>query len=89
MLERDRTALGGAHMNPLVIEEWNANFIPWCIERTKSEIWEEARRAKVAFMSVFKKQPKETGPALPGGKEFDPPPLKKGEETIWPSFFHT
>jgi hypothetical protein len=37
---------------------------------------------KVAFMSVFKKVNRETGPALPGGKEFDPPVFKKGEEFL-------
>lgn len=40
-------------MNPAVIEEWNANFIGWCIERTKREIWEEARRAKVLCGPMF------------------------------------
>ena len=40
-------------MNPLVIEEWNGNFIVWCIERTKREIWEEARRAKVLCGPMF------------------------------------
>ncbi len=40
-------------MNPAVIEEWNGNFIGWCIERTKREIWEEARRAKVMCGPMF------------------------------------
>ncbi len=40
-------------MNPVVIEEWNGNFIGWCIERTKREIWEEARRAKVMCGPMF------------------------------------
>jgi len=40
-------------MNPAVIEDWNANFIVWCIERTKREIWEEARRAKVMCGPMF------------------------------------
>jgi len=40
-------------MNPAVIEEWNGNFIVWCIERTKREIWEEARRAKVMCGPMF------------------------------------
>lgn len=40
-------------MDPAVIEDWNANFIVWCIERTKREIWEEARRAKVMCGPMF------------------------------------
>ena len=40
-------------MNPSVIEEWNGNFILWCIERTKREIWDEARRAKVMCGPMF------------------------------------
>ena len=40
-------------MNPAVIEDWNANFIVWCIERTKREIWDEARRAKVMCGPMF------------------------------------
>jgi crotonobetainyl-CoA:carnitine CoA-transferase CaiB-like acyl-CoA transferase len=40
-------------MNPQVIEDWNGNFIVWCIERTKREIWEEARRAKVMCGPMF------------------------------------
>ena len=45
-------------------------------------VGEKPTTSKVGFMSVFKKQPKTTGPALPGGKEFDPPMLKKGQEYI-------
>lgn len=41
---------------------------------------EKATTGKVAFMSVFKKLNRETGPALPGGKEVEPPIFKKGEE---------
>jgi hypothetical protein len=37
---------------------------------------------KVNFMSVFFKKPREIGPAIPGGKEFEVPPLKKGEEYV-------
>ena len=40
-------------MNPAVIEEWNGNFIVWCIERTKREIWAEARRARVMCGPMF------------------------------------
>ena len=43
---------------------------------------ERPTTSKLEFMSVFKKVPKQTGPSLPGGKEFEPPPLKKGEEYI-------
>jgi crotonobetainyl-CoA:carnitine CoA-transferase CaiB-like acyl-CoA transferase len=40
-------------INPAIIEEWNANFIVWCIERTKREIWAEARRAKLLCAPLF------------------------------------
>jgi hypothetical protein len=52
----------------------------YLVDAKSAAVGEKPTTAKLAFMSVFKKQPKETGPALPGGKEFDPPPLKKGEE---------
>jgi hypothetical protein len=45
-------------------------------------VGEKPTTTKLGFMSVFKKQQKSTGPALPGGMEFDPPMLKKGEEFI-------
>jgi crotonobetainyl-CoA:carnitine CoA-transferase CaiB-like acyl-CoA transferase len=40
-------------MTPEVIEEWNANFLGWCLERTKREVWAEARRAKVMCGPLF------------------------------------
>jgi len=40
-------------MNPEVVEEWNLHFLQWCLERTKREIWEEARRAKVLCGPLF------------------------------------
>ena len=40
-------------MNPAVIEDWNGNFITGCIERTKREIWEAARAAKVMCGPMF------------------------------------
>ncbi|HMO55171.1 MAG TPA: CoA transferase [Tepidiformaceae bacterium] len=40
-------------MDPFVIEEWNANFLGWCLERTKREVWHEARRAKVLCGPLF------------------------------------
>jgi len=40
-------------LNPEIVEEWNASFIVWCIERTKREIWAEARRAKVMCGPLF------------------------------------
>ncbi len=42
-----------ARLNPDLIEEWNAFFIVWCLERTKKEIWAEARRAKVLCVPLF------------------------------------
>ena len=52
----------------------------YLVDAKTATVGEKPTTAKLAYMSVFKKQPKETGPALPGGQEFDPPPLKKGEE---------
>ena len=52
----------------------------YLVDAKAAAVGEKPTTAKLSFMSVFKKQPKETGPALPGGKEFDPPPFKKGEE---------
>jgi crotonobetainyl-CoA:carnitine CoA-transferase CaiB-like acyl-CoA transferase len=40
-------------MDPFVIEEWNANFLGWCLERTKREVWAEARRARVLCGPLF------------------------------------
>lgn len=40
-------------LNPAVIEEWNAYFLGWCVERTKREIWTEARRARVLCGPMF------------------------------------
>lgn len=54
----------------------------YLVDAKPATVAEKPTTAKLAFMSVFKKQPKETGPALPGGKEFEPPPLKKGEEYV-------
>ncbi|MEX0784808.1 MAG: CoA transferase [Dehalococcoidia bacterium] len=40
-------------LDPEVIEEWNTNFLMWCLERTKREIWEEGRRAKMLCGPLF------------------------------------
>ncbi|MGE5595199.1 MAG: CoA transferase, partial [Hyphomicrobiales bacterium] len=45
-----------ARLNPDIIDEWNANFIVWCLERTKREVWAEARRAKVMCGPLFTMQ---------------------------------
>lgn len=42
-----------ARVQPDVIDAWNANFLVWCLERTKREIWAEARRAKVMCGPLF------------------------------------
>lgn len=42
-----------ARMNPALIDEWNAQFIVWCLSRTKREVWTEARRAKVMCGPLF------------------------------------
>jgi crotonobetainyl-CoA:carnitine CoA-transferase CaiB-like acyl-CoA transferase len=43
-------------LDPAVIEEWNANFLMWCLERTKRDVWAEARRAKVLCGPLFSMQ---------------------------------
>ncbi len=40
-------------LDPFVIDEWNANFLGWMLERTKREVWEEARRAKLLCGPLF------------------------------------
>ena len=62
MLDSPEWALDPKYMDPLqrlnpdVIEEWNANFLAWCLERTKREVWAEARRAKVMCGPLFTMQ---------------------------------
>jgi crotonobetainyl-CoA:carnitine CoA-transferase CaiB-like acyl-CoA transferase len=36
-----------------LVEEFNANFYAWLMERTKREVWSEARRAKVLCGPLF------------------------------------
>jgi crotonobetainyl-CoA:carnitine CoA-transferase CaiB-like acyl-CoA transferase len=43
-------------LQPHVIEEWNVHFLGWCLERTKREVWAEARRAKVLCGPLFTTQ---------------------------------
>ncbi|MGH2609783.1 MAG: CoA transferase, partial [Tepidiformaceae bacterium] len=43
-------------LDPAVIEEWNTHFLVWCLERTKREVWAEARRAKVLCGPLFTMQ---------------------------------
>lgn len=45
-----------ARINPEIIDEWNAQFMVWVIERTRREIWAEARRAKVMCGPLFTPQ---------------------------------
>jgi crotonobetainyl-CoA:carnitine CoA-transferase CaiB-like acyl-CoA transferase len=40
-------------LNPAVIEEFNANFLGWAIDRSKREIWAAAREAKVMCAPLF------------------------------------
>ncbi len=42
-----------ARLMPDLVEEWNSHFMVWCLERTKKEIWAEARRAKVLCGPLF------------------------------------
>ena len=39
--------------NPSLIEEWNVYFLEWVLARTKREVWEEARRAKLICGPLF------------------------------------
>ena len=43
----------GAAVNPALVEEFNMQFLPWALERTKREIWAEAREAKVLCGPLF------------------------------------
>ena len=43
----------GASVNPALVEEFNAEFLPWALTRTKREIWAEAREAKVLCGPLF------------------------------------
>ena len=43
----------GAALNPELVEEFNAHFLPWALERGKREIWAEAREAKVLCGPLF------------------------------------
>jgi crotonobetainyl-CoA:carnitine CoA-transferase CaiB-like acyl-CoA transferase len=43
-------------LNPEIIDEWNAHFMLWCIERTRREIWAEARRARLLCGPLFTTQ---------------------------------
>ncbi len=42
-----------SRLNADIVDEWNAHFIPWCLERTKREVWAEARRARVMCGPLF------------------------------------
>jgi hypothetical protein len=50
------------------------------IDAKSMAVGEKPTTQKIDFMSVFKKEPKQTGPALPGGKEIAIPVTKKGDE---------
>jgi hypothetical protein len=54
----------------------------YIVDVNAPSVAEKATTEKVAFMSVFKKVPKQIGPALPGGMEIEIPAYKKGEEYI-------
>jgi crotonobetainyl-CoA:carnitine CoA-transferase CaiB-like acyl-CoA transferase len=62
MLGYPEWALDAKYQDPLVatkpdlVEEWNGHFLGWCIERTKREVWAEARRAKVLCGPLFSVQ---------------------------------
>jgi crotonobetainyl-CoA:carnitine CoA-transferase CaiB-like acyl-CoA transferase len=52
-IQDPRYADPAQRVNPAVIEEWNAHFLGWCLEKTKREIWAEARRARVLCGPLF------------------------------------
>ncbi|MEZ6142019.1 MAG: DUF1549 domain-containing protein [Zavarzinella sp.] len=54
----------------------------YLVDATTAQVGEKLPGSKVAFSSVFKKLPLETGPALPGKPELDLPMFPKGEEYI-------
>ncbi len=43
----------GAVLNPELVDEFNGHFYGWLADRTKREIWSEARRAKVLCGPLF------------------------------------
>lgn len=43
----------GLNFNAELVEEFNANFLPWLMERSKKEIWAAAREAKVLAGPLF------------------------------------
>jgi crotonobetainyl-CoA:carnitine CoA-transferase CaiB-like acyl-CoA transferase len=45
-----------ARLNPALVEEWNAEFLVWCLERSKREIWTAARRARVMCAPLYTTQ---------------------------------
>ena len=47
-------------------------------------VGEKVTSKKLAFQSVFRKVPRETGPRVPGGREVEVPAFKKGEEFLTP-----
>jgi len=43
----------GVNLVPDLVDEFNALFLPWALERTKREIWEAAREARVLCGPLF------------------------------------
>ena len=43
----------GVGLQPELVDEFNARFMPWALERTKREIWALAREAKVLAGPLF------------------------------------
>ena len=43
----------GAVSDAALVEEFNGHFYPWLIERTRHEVWAEARRARVVCGPLF------------------------------------
>ncbi len=49
-------------------------------DAAKLQVGEKPTTEKTEFMSVFTKEPRKTGPRLPGRPELEIPPLEKGKE---------
>ncbi len=52
-LQEEKWWQPGVGFNPELVDEFNAHFLPWSLERTKREIWAEAREAKVLCGPLF------------------------------------
>ncbi|MBI4300547.1 MAG: CoA transferase [Chloroflexi bacterium] len=52
-LDNPKWFQAGASVKPDLVEEFHLHFYPWLLERTKRQVWEEAREAKVLCGPLF------------------------------------